>query len=137
MRRKGTYVIIFTLGADAEVRIGALGTFFFSKGTYCYVDSALCGLEHRVARHLRKDKVLRWHIDYLTTISVDSHAYVSYPDYIDECELARAAVGSGMIPSVRGFGSSDCDCYTHLFRMEGNSLEQFLASTKMEPYVPE
>ena len=135
MRRKGTYVILFSLGADAEVRVGALGTHLFEKGTYCYVGSALGGLDSRVKRHLRKDKVLKWHADYLTTISDSREAYISYPDYIQECELARVAGESGMEPSVKGFGCSDCKCETHLFKVNDKALEEFLRRTGMKPFT--
>ena len=134
MRRKGTYVILITLDTAADIRVGALGTFFFEKGTYCYVGSALGGLDSRVERHLRKDKVLKWHADYLTTVADSSEAYISFPDYIPECDLAHFAESSGMEPYVKGFGCSDCDCYTHLFRVTENSLERFLKKTGMVPF---
>ena len=137
MRRKGTYVVILTLGADSDVRVGALGTFHFEAGDYCYVGSAMGGLDARVQRHLRKEKVVKWHIDSLTTICESSRAYISYPGSIPECRLAEMAVQSGMIPSVKGFGCSDCDCDTHLFRVTDGSLSRFLSATDMSEYVPE
>ena len=134
MRRKGTYVIVLTLGADAEVRIGALGTFHFDKGSYCYVGSAMGGLDARVQRHLRKEKALRWHVDYLTTISSDSEAYISYPEPVPECDLARMAEDSGMIPCTDGFGCSDCSCRTHLFKVTDGSLGRLIDLSGINPY---
>lgn len=135
MRRKGTYVIIIALGSDADIRVGALGIFRFSKGTYCYVGSALGGIDPRVRRHLRKDKVLKWHADYLTTKADSCRAYISYPDYIPECELAGIAEKCGMEPAVKGFGCSDCGCYTHLFRTDEESLKSFLKRTNMTEFT--
>ncbi|MBE6524640.1 MAG: GIY-YIG nuclease family protein [Thermoplasmata archaeon] len=135
MRRKGTYVILIFLGSDTEIRVGALGTFRFSEGVYCYVGSALGGLDPRIRRHLRKDKVLKWHADYLTTRADSCRAYISYPDYIPECDLARIAVACGMEPSVKGFGCSDCGCYTHLFMTDDDSLETFLRRTEMTEFI--
>ena len=135
MRRKGTYVILITLDAGTEIRVGALGTFFFEKGTYCYVGSALGGLDARVRRHLRKDKILKWHADYLTSASSSMEAYISCPDYILECDLAHIAEESGMEPNVKGFGCSDCNCYTHLFKLKEGSLDSFLKRTKMVPFT--
>ncbi len=135
MRRKGTYVIIIALGSDADIRVGALGIFRFPKGTYCYVGSALGGIDPRVRRHLRKDKVLKWHADYLTTNAESCRAYISYPDYIPECELAGIAEKCGMEPAVKGFGCSDCGCYTHLFRTDGESLKSFLKRTNMAEFT--
>ncbi len=134
MRRKGTYVIVFTLDAGTEVRVGALGTFFFEPGMYCYVGSAMGGLDQRVQRHLRRDKVLRWHIDYLTTIASCSRAYVSYPDPIPECRLGTMASDAGMEPTVRGFGCSDCDCHTHLFRADGSSVRRLVDTAGLVRY---
>ncbi len=125
MIRKGTYVLAIALGSDLDIEVGALGTLSFGKGIYCYVGSALGGLDSRVERHLRKDKVLKWHADYLTTRADSVEAYISYPDYIDECELARLAEQYGMEPSHKGFGCSDCKCRTHLFRTDAEHLRTF------------
>ena len=56
--RKGTYVLVIALGSDRDIRVGALGTFHFPKGTYCYTGSAMAGLDQRLSRHLRRDKTL-------------------------------------------------------------------------------
>ena len=50
---------------DAEVRVGALGTLHFARGLYAYVGSAQNGLEKRIERHFRKEKLRFWHVDYL------------------------------------------------------------------------
>jgi len=92
------------------------------------VGSALGGLDPRIERHLRKDKVLKWHADYLTARADSVEAYISYPDYIQECELARMAEESGMVPSHKGFGCSDCRCRTHLFRTDADSMRRFCDS---------
>ena len=134
MIRKGTYVLAITLGSDQEITVGALGTLHFDKGLYCYVGSALGGLDSRVARHLRKDKVLKWHADYLTTRADRVEAYISYPDYIKECELAEMARNSGMEPSYKGFGCSDCRCSTHLFKTDKKRLASLIKSAKLSPY---
>ena len=131
MIRKGTYILIITLGSDADIGVGALGTLHFDKGRYCYVGSAMGGLDQRIRRHLSKEKKVRWHIDNLTLAADHVEAYISYPDFIGECELARIAERSGMAPVHKGFGCSDCDCPTHLFRVTGGSLERFLDSTRM------
>ena len=66
MKRPGTYILIITLGSDIVLDVGALGPLHFPKGLYCYVGSAMGGLDQRVSRHLSKDKKVRWHIDRLT-----------------------------------------------------------------------
>ena len=48
-----------------KLTVGRLGTFLFPVGRYIYTGSAKRSIEARIARHLRKKKTLRWHIDYL------------------------------------------------------------------------
>ena len=131
MIRKGTYVLAVTLGSPADIRVGALGILHFDSGLYIYVGSAMGGLDQRLSRHLRRDKPLRWHIDYLTSAADSAEAFESYPDFIPECELARMAEASGMVPAAKGFGCSDCDCLTHLFRATEGQLAALVSSAGM------
>jgi Uri superfamily endonuclease len=84
--------------------IGRLGKFGFPAGRYVYSGSAKHGLDARIARHLRRRKSLRWHIDYLL-----SAPGVAVVDVIrsrrGECALNRAV--PGRVVAV-GFGASDC-----------------------------
>ena len=134
MKRKGTYVLVITLGSDMEITVGALGTLSFPKGIYCYVGSAMGGLDQRLKRHLSKEKKLKWHIDYLTTVADGRRAMISYPDFIPECELAEMAERSGMVPSHIGFGCSDCKCRTHLFQASEGALEELVRLAGLEEY---
>ena len=134
MIRKGTYVLAVTLGSPADIRVGALGILHFDAGLYIYVGSAMGGLDQRLSRHLRKDKPLRWHIDYLTAAADHSEAYVSYPDFIPECGLARMAEQSGMVPEAEGFGCSDCGCLTHLFRSTDGQLAGLVSIAGMSRF---
>lgn len=74
-------------------------------------------------------KRLRWHIDHLTMLSDDVYAFESSGSYIPECDLARLLSDNGSIPAVEGFGCSDCNCSTHLFRVEPVFLERILVKT--------
>lgn len=116
--RKGTYALFITLDRELNITVGAKGPHTFQPGTYCYVGSARAGLDQRLKRHLAHDKVLKWHVDYLTTSCVGSEAWESYPDFIPECDLGRIAESCGGIPEMHGFGCSDCDCWTHLFKVD-------------------
>ena len=102
--RKGTYALFVTFDRDINITVGALGPHLFRAGTYCYVGSAMGGLDQRVSRHLARCKGIRWHIDRLTTVCDGSEAWESYPDFIGECELARIAEECGGIPEMDGFG---------------------------------
>jgi len=134
MIRKGTYALFLTIDPGAEITVGALGTIFFEAGEYCYVGSAMGGLDQRVSRHLSKKKTIRWHIDRLTTVAEHMEAYESYPDPIPECALAKLAESSGGADYAPGFGCSDCDCRTHLFRVDGKVRERMISAGHLKPF---
>jgi sugar fermentation stimulation protein A len=110
----GTYIVQVRLAQPLTLSVGALGSRQFAPGHYYYVGSARRGLSHRLARHARRDKRLRWHIDYLTALIPASTAWTFGPGLAAECELAAALASvAGVVP---GFGASDCRCAGHLFR---------------------
>lgn len=102
--------------------VGALGTRVFSPGRYIYIGSALNGIEPRVRRHLRTNGghpgSIHWHIDYLLRVPgiVIEAVYTQATDERMECDVARAISQRG--EPVRGFGCSDCQCESHLFRVD-------------------
>ncbi len=134
--RRGTYAILVSMGSDSVLDVGALGEVPFPSGRYCYVGSAMGGLDQRVSRHLSREKKARWHIDSLTMAADSAEAYESCPDPIPECELARIAEESGMEPWAKGFGCSDCRCRTHLFRTGDAAFRRFLAASQCRPFRP-
>ncbi len=112
---KGTYVLIIENSRDKEIEIGKLGRIGFKRGFYAYVGSALSGLEQRIERHLRREKRLHWHIDYLLT---DPDVKVTCTIYKEstkreECEIAARL--QMQFEAISGFGCSDCKCESHLF----------------------
>lgn len=118
MSDSGCYQLLLHLEHDLELTVGRLGTFPFAAGYYVYTGSARRGLSHRLRRHARRDKPLHWHIDYLTAVAdvVDVITIGLDPTRPEqECELHRALASlDGATEPVRGFGSSDCRCYSHL-----------------------
>ncbi len=115
MPQGGLYHLILLLNQTLRLRVGALGQHEFPAGTYIYTGSAKRGLPRRVGRHIEKAKKRRWHIDYLTSlISVDT-VVIDTSGLLSECERYRMVAE---LPDaeviVRGFGSSDCRCTTHL-----------------------
>jgi Uri superfamily endonuclease len=110
-------VLIIQVDKDTGVTVGALGKLTFEKGLYAYVGSAQANLEQRIKRHLRKEKRLFWHIDYLLNDSAARIVKVLYKqaDKTEECDLAKT-IGKRGEP-VNGFGCSDCRCKSHLFRI--------------------
>ena len=65
MLDSGCYQLKIKIKQNITQTIGALGECSFPKGDYIYTGSAMKNLKSRIARHRRKDKKLRWHIDYL------------------------------------------------------------------------
>ena len=106
-----TYLLKIRLEHPRPIRIGKLGTFLFTSGDYWYVGSAKRNLKQRVVRHLRKEKRLYWHIDYLL-----QHASITsvWCTSVSEEKLARS-LSARMGTPVNGFGASDKRAKAHLF----------------------
>lgn len=125
---RGTYCIVIDLPKDARISVGSLGTREFKAGIYVYVGSALSGIEKRVGRHRSDVKRTRWHIDYLLT-EADVMSVIAIPtsEKSVECAMAESllACEHATIP-VRGFGSSDCACDSHLLFF-GDSDPEWIA----------
>ena len=90
--QKGTYAVILDLTGERSLQVGRLGTCSFPPGFYLYAGSARGGLGPRLRRHLLRKKPFRWHIDYLR----------------QEARVREV---------VKGFGSSDCRCSSHLVHL--------------------
>ena len=114
---KGSYILIIRVKNDLTIKIGSLGKTFFSKGVYAYVGSAMNSLEARIRRHLRNEKKTFWHIDYLLKNRNTEIIKIFYRESKnkEECKIAKTVSHYGN-PVIR-FGSSDCRCESHLFRL--------------------
>jgi sugar fermentation stimulation protein A len=113
--RSGVYVIELDLAQSLTTQVGALGTLSFAGGLYWYVGSAMRGLPHRIARHTRRSKTHRWHIDALSIRATVARAWVLPARKELECRLARSLAETEIV--VPRFGASDCRCAGHLFRL--------------------
>jgi len=121
---KGIYCLIGKLTSDSDIRVGSLGRISFKEGYYAYVGSAMNNLEKRVERHFSKNKRIRWHIDYLIadpSFIPMTAIYRETENKEEEHRLASLINGKGR--PIPFFGSSDCNCPSHLFFM-GKSLEE-------------
>jgi len=107
-----TYQLLIDVARPLRIVVGCLGEFDFPAGRYVYTGSAKRNFEARVARHLRREKALRWHIDYLLMAPGVTVLEVKRSRR-DECTLNRAVKGGIPVP---GFGASDCraGCGSHL-----------------------
>lgn len=117
----GTYAIFLRL-EKTRIRIGALGPKTFDNAVYVYVGSAYgTGGLKRVRRHKAvaegERSVQHWHIDYILP-SAD-WVKAAYVEEQRECETAQRLSGS----RVSGFGSSDCNCESHLVQVSMDRAE--------------
>lgn len=132
---KGIYVLLISVSKNISVGIGALGDKNFQKGFYAYVGSAQNSLEKRVERHLRRVKQKFWHIDYLLG---DRQAEVvkvfcKKAGRLEECRIA-GMLEEKAVP-IMGFGSSDCTCRSHLFRVGAcDYLSGFMREIGVKPF---
>jgi len=112
---KGIYVLIIRLNQAVIAEIGALGKLSFDEGLYAYVGSAQNRLEHRVARHKRREKRLFWHIDYLLSnpAAQVTDVFFGKGRKSEECKTAQMLAKKAL--AIAGFGCSDCRCVSHLF----------------------
>ena len=122
------YVVLTRVPRRTKLAIGSLGPVQLERGWYAYVGSAVRGREARVARHLAREKPLRWHADHLFTAFPPGRAW-----FVDgaagECELAGAlAALPGAERRPRRFGAGDCRCAGHLMRFARPPLRRDLAA---------
>jgi Uri superfamily endonuclease len=119
---KGTYVLIIQINKRIRCKIGALGEITFPAGLYAYVGSAQNNIALRVARHLRKEKRLFWHIDYLLNNKAAKIINVYYKPgcKTEECRIASLLAQIG--EPITSFGCSDCRCTSHLFHTESSEF---------------
>jgi endonuclease-3 len=130
---KGSYILLIELEKDTQIEVGT-GKKSLKKGLYIYFGSAFGpgGLK-RIERHRevsnRERDVQHWHIDYLSGLEASELVEaVRFPEKDIECELASEAE-----ETVEGFGSTDCDCGSHLaYFSERTEAEAFLERMREE-----
>ena len=130
---KGSYLLLIEIKKPIKTKIGSLGLINFDKGYYIYVGSAMNNLKKRVERHLYSSNLGKgqekkhWHIDYL--LSNDNvkiiEVYYNESEEKEECSVAEK-VKRESFHEVKGFGSSDCKCESHLFKVSGANLKELI-----------
>lgn len=122
-RDKGSYMIVGCLDKDRKISIGNLKEILFQKGFYIYTGSAMNSLTKRLNRHRKKKKLIHWHIDYLIPHLCDIKTITIQSSEPLECLIANDLIEKTEY-CIRNFGSSDCDCKSHLFFMKNNPFEK-------------
>ena len=116
--------------ATSTVQIGRWGRLDVEPGYYLYVGSAFGpgGVAARVTRHLRKRKPRRWHLDYLRAHVIPAQIWICYDPERREHPWATAVGNSPCVNPIEGFGSSDCRCRAHLFRIKAQADLEWLST---------
>lgn len=119
----GTYILVIHNNQKQKIEIGNLGKITFVKGYYCYIGSAMQNLSKRVERHKRRIKNYHWHIDYLLEKTKIYKSIEIRSSEKLECEVAMEInkIADG---EIKDFGSSDCNCNSHLFFFKVNPLHR-------------
>ncbi|RKZ27309.1 GIY-YIG nuclease family protein [bacterium] len=114
----GTYILILNLKNDRPAQIGKLGRLTFKAGSYGYVGSAFGpgGLISRLKHHIKLSRKPHWHIDYFRRFANPTYVWFSKKNERLEHEWAAAMyqMQHTFLP-IKGFGSTDCSCISHLF----------------------
>jgi Uri superfamily endonuclease len=115
----GAYLLALELTHAVAVALPGRPPASVATGLYLYCGSARGpgGLRARVARHMRRGKAIRWHIDRLTEQATVHGAWT----FADRSECGLAAALAYLPVPIPGFGSSDCrTCRSHLLRWTGS-----------------
>lgn len=118
-KRGGTYVLVLEVRDLARIKAGRLGELEITPGWYAYIGSAFGpgGVAARCNHHLGISQRPHWHIDYLRAISELTEIWFSYDSARMEHTWSNlVGNGRGATQPFPGFGASDCDCRSHLFR---------------------
>ena len=116
-KEPGIYTILLSLGKAQEIEVGSLGVIAFAAGYYAYTGSARgSGGCKRVDRHIRIiqgiESTQRWHIDYLLPRADFQEVFITKTTRDLECQIA-STIAERLVP-VKGFGCTDCRCFSHL-----------------------
>ena len=132
---KGTYTLIMACKKPFKVKIGKVGQAQIEKGLCLYTGSALgrgaSSLEKRVSRHYRKNKRIKWHVDFLTVrpeIVVETAVCLESSERF-ECRISQLLISKlHAKPVVLHAGSTDCKCAGHLLYLRfADNLNEVLS----------
>ena len=117
---KGIYILELFAEKDFTISAKKFIDVTFPLGYYYYIGSAQKNLKSRIGRHLKKEKIINWHIDHLTThesIRISNYFIIQEAKKNIEAEIANNfEVDFEAQIIVNGFGNSDTkETKTHLF----------------------
>ncbi len=140
---RGVYLLIIEITKPLTIAIRNTG-YKLEPGYYIYVGSAWGsgGLKSRIARHIKKDKKIHWHIDKITSTPFTAVKTICLlPGAPAHYESSIASTLLTKLDFIPGFGSSDKrEDTSHLFicRTYSKCLETIrsLEKTIKHPIIP-
>ncbi|MBU0898811.1 MAG: GIY-YIG nuclease family protein [Nanoarchaeota archaeon] len=121
---KGIYCLVLALRKDVKIPVGIRKKEYeFPKGFYCYVGSGMKSLESRIHRHQSKNKKKFWNIDYFLDYADIVAVKTIQTNKKIECKVSNIVKSVSEDRHIKGFGSSDCKCPTHLHYFKDSPLE--------------
>lgn len=132
--RPGSYALILQATERFELKIGKLGKLPGNAGFYVYCGSAFGpgGVAARVKHHSTISANPHWHIDYLRSASTLTEVWYCHDQIKREHDWSQLLTSytNSRLP-MRGFGSSDCQCNSHLIYFKSRpSLANFRQKIK-------
>ena len=124
----GTYLLLLECNNKAELSIGRLGNMLVEPGYYLYVGSAFSpgGIPARLRHHRKRAASPHWHIDYLRAVTELVDAWCVRGSRCEHAWANSLVQSEAVTIPLTGFGSSDCDCATHLFYSSRRPLKTTL-----------
>lgn len=116
----GSYAMLFRCAEAGLVEAGRLGALRLEPGYYIYCGSAFGpgGVRARTAHHRAISRRPHWHLDYLRPRLQLLEIWYTFDKAPREHQWSRQLVQlRGASMPYRGFGASDCHCYSHLVRL--------------------
>jgi Uri superfamily endonuclease len=127
-----TYILVLEKRTSSPVAFKK-EAIFMRRGVYMYVGSAKRGMQARLARHLRREKKLFWHIDYVTSCP-DVAVKAIFLSPSQECATLREISDLGLLFGRR-LGASDCVCLSHFIHVPGKGLKQVMGALSQKGYA--
>ena len=109
---RGIYLLLIYLPEWRGIKVGSLGEMDFQEGYYVYVGSAQRNLKARIERHMKREKRLRWHVDYLLEYGKVVDFFTMPLSREWEERIAKKLCEKYLY--VSNFGSSDSRAPSHL-----------------------
>jgi Uri superfamily endonuclease len=133
----GTHLLLLACDRQTELSIGRLGKMNTRHGYYLYVGSAFGpgGVQARIRHHERITARPRWHLDYLRTVTGFVDAWCVYQRRCEHQWAQKLLQDKRTAMPLKNFGSSDCNCVTHLFYLKhkpAKAVMEGLLNCKLE-----